>query len=634
MLPALLAGFSGPAAAGTPASGWADTAFATGFSSPTAIAFLPDGRLLVAEKGGFDQGLQNAALKVFDGNTTETLVSIPVCTGSEMGLLGIAVDPDFTNNGFIYLYRTEAGAGGCDTDTGRFNQVVRVTMSDGTVDLNSLTELLSGILTTNGNHDGGGLRIGPDQKLYVAAGDSGIGDNQGGPGSATNPYAQDLSSLNGKILRLNLDGTAPSDNPFFNQAPSRPEIFAYGFRNPWRFGFDPATNELWAGDVGDLTWEEVDIVGAGNDYSWPYCEGTQPTGCAKAGDITPILTYPHGGPGLEGEAVIGGQFAPGGGSPFEQAGLAGDYFFADLGERIGDPSEGTLWHAVPTPAHDGIVGTPEMIVSAAANPVDVVFGPDGALYYIAILTGEIRRVIPDVADTSTSSTSTTTTSTSTTTAVQPTITTSTTTSSTSTTATTSTVDPTTTTPSTSTTVFATTSSTSTTATTSTVDPTTTTSTTTTSTSSSSSTSSSTSSTTTSQSTSTTELPSTSTTLPPDCGTLPPDANVRCTIDQLRTLVNPQLDCALRRGCQCTLAPALTQMLALLDQAQGASSASTCRRKLGVAQQDTASFQHRVNLLVKRNCVTSTDLGHELATLAANLRGRASALQKRALCVRK
>src|SRR5262249_6240218 len=146
-----------------------------------------------------------------------TLITIGVCSDSEMGLLGIAVDPNFGSNGFIYLYRTDDSMG-CNDATNRFNQVVRVTMGPGdTVSPGSLMVLLTGMRTDNGNHDGGVLRIGPDNKLYVGVGDTGNGDNQGGPGSSTNPYAQDLSSLNGKVLRLNLDGTVPGDNPFVGQ---------------------------------------------------------------------------------------------------------------------------------------------------------------------------------------------------------------------------------------------------------------------------------------------------------------------------------------------------------------------------------------------------------------------------------
>ena len=139
-----------------------------------------------------------------------------------MGLLGVAVDPNFTSNGFVYLYRT-LNNGNCASSAGRFNQVVRVTIGPGdTVNPASLMVLVTGAQTDNGNHDGGCLRIGPDGKLYVGVGDTGLGDNQGGPGSSTNPYSQDLTVLMGKVLRINLDGTIPSDNPFVGQAPKRP----------------------------------------------------------------------------------------------------------------------------------------------------------------------------------------------------------------------------------------------------------------------------------------------------------------------------------------------------------------------------------------------------------------------------
>src|SRR5262249_33472063 len=106
--------FATPARAGTPSSGFTDSLVVGSLSSPTAIAFLPNGSLLITQKGG--------ALKLHDGSSTTTLVTIPVCTGSEMGLLGVAIDPNFSTNGFIYLYRTKAGSAGCGTSTGRFNQ--------------------------------------------------------------------------------------------------------------------------------------------------------------------------------------------------------------------------------------------------------------------------------------------------------------------------------------------------------------------------------------------------------------------------------------------------------------------------------------------------------------------------------
>lgn len=365
-----------PARAGTPVAGFIETSIASGLTAPTAIAFLPDGKLLITEQGG--------DLILSDGGSLTTLTNIPVCSSSEMGLLGIAIDPSFSTNGFVYLYRTKAGGGGCGTATGRFNQVVRITLTADPPSFvaGSLVELLTGIQTDNGNHDGGGLRIGPDGTLFIGAGDTGNGDNQGGPGSSTNPYSQDLSSLNGKVLRINLDGTIPADNPFVGQVGKRAEIFAYGFRNPFRFSFDPqGSNKLWVADVGDLTVEEMDIVPSGANASWPYCEGTLPSGCAMGGDLAPIFTYPHSGTGSLGTSIIGGSFAP---TAFGTI-PSGDYFF-------GDYTGGAIYHAVVNGPRDGITGTPTTFVAGAAGPVDMTFGPDGALYYVAINTGQVLRV--------------------------------------------------------------------------------------------------------------------------------------------------------------------------------------------------------------------------------------------------
>jgi glucose/arabinose dehydrogenase len=373
----VVAAVSAPSArAGTPIAGFEETVFRGGLNAPIAIAFLPDGRMLVTEKAG--------ALKLTDGATASTLITIPVCSASEMGLLGVAVDPSFASNGFVYLYRTK-NPGSCASATGRFNEVVRITIGAGdTVDPMSLVVLTTGAQTDNGNHDGGCLRIGPDAKLYVGVGDTGLGDNQGGPGSSTNPYAQDLSVLMGKVLRLNLDGTIPVDNPFVGQVGVHEEIFAYGFRNPFRFGFDPLTSRLWLADVGDLAVEELDIVTSGGNYAWPHCEGTLPTGCQQAGDIDPILTYPHSGTSALGTCIIGGGFA---GAGF--GGLDDDYFF-------GDCTSSKLYHATPNGTRDDI-GTPSLFLTGGDVPSDIVFGPDGALYYVATGGGEVRRVAPAAA---------------------------------------------------------------------------------------------------------------------------------------------------------------------------------------------------------------------------------------------
>jgi len=356
------------ARAGTPEPGFADTAAAVSLNQPTALAFLPDGTFVVTEKGG-DVVLVN-------GTTQTTLGTVDVCDASEMGLLGIAIDPDFTNNHFIYLYRTN-GSATCGGGSGRVNEVVRVTKTGNGI--GSLTVLLTGIRTDGGNHDGGVLRIGPDGKLYVGVGDTGNGDNQGGPGSSTNPYAQDLGELEGKILRLNLDGSIPSDNPFVSTVGARGEIFAYGFRNPFRMSFEPTTGALWVGDVGDLTVEEIDVVTSGGNYGWPHCEGTLPTGCENPGDVDPIFTYNHSNP--LGGCVIGGSF---GGSAM--GAYAGEYFF-------GDCDASNVYHATLDAGHTDIVGTPAQASTNAATPADFVTGPNGEIFYVANSGGEVRKLV-------------------------------------------------------------------------------------------------------------------------------------------------------------------------------------------------------------------------------------------------
>ena len=233
-------------------SGFGASTVAAGLVQPTAIAFRPDGGMLVTEKGG--------ALRLVRGSETVTLTSLPVCTDKSMGLLGVAVDPGFSLNGFIYLYRTRPVGNegpGCPTEPGRVNEIVRLRLEGDRV-AEGPVPIFTGIRTDNGQHNGGTLRIGLDGKLYVSTGDTGVGDFLPGgftpPGGSTNPFAQILGELPGKVLRIGLDGGIPADNPFVGVAGAREEVFAYGFRNPFRFGVDPVTGWLWLGDVGQNTW--------------------------------------------------------------------------------------------------------------------------------------------------------------------------------------------------------------------------------------------------------------------------------------------------------------------------------------------------------------------------------------------
>lgn len=372
--------------------GFSQSTVVSGLASPTALAFLPDGRLLVTEHDGT---LLLADLLLEGGPITLAQIPTAFCAESdyETGLLGVAVHPDFASNGFIFLYRSvESVFGPCEyQDTGRVQQVVRVTMTDGTeglpgpsVDLDSLVVLLTGIRADLPYHCGGGLRISPDGKLFVSTGETGLGDFEGeGPGESTNPYAQDLAALEGKLLRLNLDGSIPADNPFVGRGGGvREEIFALGFRNPWRFGIDPQSGLPWVGDVGEEDVEEIDLVLPGSNHGWPRCEGKLPAGCKEKGDAFPVFSYPHDGPTSLGSSVTGGAFAPG---PFHYYG--GHYAFGDF-------TGGGLHLAALNAKRTGFKGAPLLLTSEAAGPVDMAFGPDAALYYLSFFTGEVRRLAP------------------------------------------------------------------------------------------------------------------------------------------------------------------------------------------------------------------------------------------------
>ena len=198
-------------------------------------------------------------------------------------------------------------------------------MSGNTVVAGSLTELLTGIRTDGGNHDGGTLRIGPDNKLWVSRRRHRESETAAIRAQSTNPYSQDLGALNGKILRLELNGAPAAGNPFIGTPGARPEIYAYGFRNPFRMSFDPQTGQpLGRATSGQNTIEEIDIVQPAATTRWPRCEGTLPAGCQQAGDIDPVFTYPHTGPGALGNSITGGAFL----SPSFGA-IGGQYVFGD-----------------------------------------------------------------------------------------------------------------------------------------------------------------------------------------------------------------------------------------------------------------------------------------------------------------
>src|SRR6266542_2690439 len=278
---------------------------------PLAMAVRSgDGALYVAEKGG--------RIVAIRGGTVDPApvldLTDDVSNGGEQGLLGLAFSPD---GRFMYV---------SFTDTNGNSHVTEFAMSGDRVDVASRRDVLV-VDQPYSNHNGGNLGFGPDGDLYFGLGDGGSEGDPDGRG-------QDLGTLLGKMLRIDPrpdDGRpygVPGDNPFVERAGARPEIWAYGLRNPWRYSFDRLTGDLWIGDVGQNAWEEVDFQAAGSkggeNYGWNAREGNDSyQGSAPAGAVPPVFEYGHG----SGEcAVTGGYGLRGSAIPA----LQGAYVFADF----------------------------------------------------------------------------------------------------------------------------------------------------------------------------------------------------------------------------------------------------------------------------------------------------------------
>ncbi len=292
------------------------------FDRPLNIMHAGDqtNRLFVEEQGGVIYVIEN------NSETSDKTVFLDISdritdARTEQGLLGLAFHPDFETNGFFYVNYTAAGSG--RTIISRFH--VSEDNPD-EADPNSETEILS-YSQPFANHNGGDLAFGPRGYLYIAAGDGGDAGDPNGNG-------QDRTTLLGSILRIDVDNSEngnnygiPSDNPFAgNDQGFREEIFAYGLRNPWRFSFDPETDDLWAGDVGQNSIEEIHIIESGLNYGWNIIEGSEcyrSADCDKTGLELPIFEYSHsnGDRSITGGEVYRGSMLPG---------LQGYYIYADF----------------------------------------------------------------------------------------------------------------------------------------------------------------------------------------------------------------------------------------------------------------------------------------------------------------
>ncbi len=256
-----------------------------GINNPTVMAFAPDGRIFVAQQAG--------ALRVIKNNSLlpTPFISLTVSSSGERGLLGIALDPDFQTNNFIYLYYTVPGSP-------PHNRISRFTANGDVVVAGSESIVLElDPLSAATNHNGGAMHFGKDGKLYVA-----VGEN------ATASNAQNLDTYHGKLLRINKDGTIPAGNPFTSGSEQRKRVWAYGLRNPYTFSFHPTTGRLLVNDVGQNTWEEInDATTGGKNFGWPTTEGTF-SQSAYPNLTNPIYVYEHGSGDGKGCAIVGGTF--------------------------------------------------------------------------------------------------------------------------------------------------------------------------------------------------------------------------------------------------------------------------------------------------------------------------------------
>jgi glucose/arabinose dehydrogenase len=307
-------------------------------------------------------------------------------------VLGIVFDPDYASNHYIYIYYT-TGPGAKNYSGSPKNRVSRFTTANrvGTDE----TVIVDNIPSDAGNHNGGDIHFGFDGKLYIAAGD----------GGSFHDDAQTLNTLRGKLLRVNSNGTLPSDNPHANDSGVRRcgdpagvpsgngpcgEVFAYGFRNPFRFGLRQSNSSYIVADVGENTWEEVDSLVADGNFAWNVWEGPCPTSNANCEPATqtyppqyqyPIHYYKHSGAGETGDTVIGGAFAEN--STNYPSPYAGAYFY-------GDYSAG--WVHVLTMDANNVV-TQQLDFDTLSSPVDFQNGADGNIYVASINNGKIYKYV-------------------------------------------------------------------------------------------------------------------------------------------------------------------------------------------------------------------------------------------------
>ena len=366
------------------------------------LTFAPDGRLFVWQKNGQVRIVKNGQLLSQPFFALGNKVNV----SGDRGLIGLALDPNFASNGYVYLLYVYEGGGNPGDNGPKTARLTRLQADPANPDValaNSEVVLLGTLSNApcsqyaEGSdcmasdsiaHTIGTVRFAPDGKLLVGMGD-------GASPFFLDPLAfraQNLNYYNGKLLRLNPDGTAPSDNPFYDGTNSvRSKVYAYGLRSPYRFGVHPTTGEIIIGDVGHTTWEELNRGRAAN-FGWPCYEGVGPmqgfqgafpSQCASVSAVTaPLHTYAHATDGEDDDeaAVVGGSYYTATQFPPK---YRGNFFFADYVKNF--------IRRVVFDSNNNVASI-ENFATNLTTLVSLELGPDGALYYLELETGKLRRI--------------------------------------------------------------------------------------------------------------------------------------------------------------------------------------------------------------------------------------------------
>jgi glucose/arabinose dehydrogenase len=334
------------AGAATLPAGFSETVI-SGLSNPTAMAMAPDGRIFVCQQGG--------ALRVVKNNAVlaTPFITLTVNSTGERGLLGVALDPDFLTNRFVYIYYTA-------TTPAIHNRISRLTANGDVAVPGSEVVLLELNNLSATNHNGGALHFGRDGKLYAA-----VGEN------AVKPNSQTLANLLGKVLRINKDGSIPTDNPFYGSATGdNRAIWALGLRNPFTFAVHPNSGRIFINDVGESQFEEINDGVAGANYGWPDTEGQT----SNPAYDSPVFSYANDSGTC---AIAGGTFYAPEVRQFPSL-YVESYFYSDL-------CGGWIRRLDPTVTSNGFA-------TGISSPVDQLVGHDGSLYYLARGSGAVVRV--------------------------------------------------------------------------------------------------------------------------------------------------------------------------------------------------------------------------------------------------